>query len=187
MTVEGVIKDNTMEIFPFVLKVDRYTLAMSGLQNLDMSFKYHVSVLRSPFLFRLGIDLSGKDFDNMKFRIGKAKYKSTRVPVFSKVIDETKINLLGAIKGIFEKGVDVAVKENEKQEAIEKHKSEIGYVNAVDQELEALSEAEQKEMEEAEAKEAEAQAAEESLQATLQEIRDKRTEEINSMNLDNNE
>lgn len=187
MTVEGVIKDNTMEIFPFVLKVDRYTLAMSGLQNLDMSFKYHVSVLRSPFLFRLGIDLSGKDFDNMKFRIGKAKYKSTRVPVFSKVIDETKINLLGAIKGIFEKGVDVAVKENEKQEAIEKLKSEIGYVNAVDQELEALSEAEQKEMEEAEAKEAEAQAAEESLQATLQEIRDKMTEEINSMNLDNNE
>ena len=50
-----------------------------------------------------------------------------------------------------------------------------------------MSEAEQKEMEEAEAKEAEAQAAEESLQATLQEIRDKMTEEINSMNLDNNE
>ena len=187
MTVEGVIKDNTMEIFPFVLKVDRYTLAMSGLQNLDMSFKYHVSVLRSPFLIRLGIDLSGKDFDHLKFRIGKAKYKSTKVPVFSKVIDDTKVNLLGAIKGIFEKGVDAAVKENEKQEAIEKHKSEIGYVNAVDQELEALSEAEQKKMEEAEAKEAEAQAAEESLQATLQEIRDKITEEINTMNLDSNE
>lgn len=187
MTVEGVIKDNVMEIFPFVLKVDRYTLAMSGLQNLDMSFKYHVSVLKSPFIIRLGIDLSGKDFDNMKFRIGKAKYKSTKVPVFSKVIDDTKVNLLGAIKGIFEKGVDVAVKENERQEAIEKHKSEIGYVNAVDQELEALSEAEQKKMEEAEAEEAEAQAAEENLQAMLKEITDKMTEEINSMNLDTNE
>jgi hypothetical protein len=187
MTVEGVIKDNVMEIFPFVLKVDRYTLAMSGLQNLDMSFRYHVSVLKSPFLIRLGIDLSGKDFDHLKFKIGKAKYKNTKVPVFSKVIDDTKINLLDAIKGIFEKGVDAAVNENEKQEAIEKHKTEIGYVNAVDQKLEALSEAEQKKLEEEEAAEAEAQAAEESLQATLNEIMEKMQEEINSMNLDNNE
>ena len=70
MTVEGVIKDNVMEIFPFVLKVDRYTLAMSGLQNLDMSFRYHVSVLKSPFLIRLGIDLSGQVFDHLKFKIG---------------------------------------------------------------------------------------------------------------------
>lgn len=187
MTVEGVIKDNVMEIFPFVLKVDRYTLAMSGLQNLDMSFRYHVSVLKSPFLIRLGIDLSGQDFDHLKFKIGKAKYKNTKVPVFSKVIDDTKINLLDAIKGIFEKGVDAAVNENEKQEAIEKHKTEIGYVNAVDQKLEALSEAEQKKLEEEEAAEAEAQAAEESLQATLNEIMEKMQEEINSMNLDNNE
>ena len=46
MTVEGVIKDNVLEVFPFVLDMDRYTLAMSGIQNLDMSFKYHVSVLK---------------------------------------------------------------------------------------------------------------------------------------------
>jgi hypothetical protein len=31
MTVEGVIKDNTLEVFPFVVDLDRYTLAMSGL------------------------------------------------------------------------------------------------------------------------------------------------------------
>ncbi|MGM9735203.1 MAG: hypothetical protein ACI3ZL_02205, partial [Candidatus Cryptobacteroides sp.] len=30
MTVEGVIKDNRIEVFPFVLKMDRYTMAMSG-------------------------------------------------------------------------------------------------------------------------------------------------------------
>lgn len=154
MTVEGVIKDNVMEIFPFILKVDRYTLAMSGLQNLDMSFKYHVSVLRSPFLIRLGIDLYGSDFDHLKFRIGKAKYKSTNIPVFSTVIDDTKINLLSSIVGIFEKGVEAAIIENEQQSAIREHKVKIGYVNATEMKLEELSESEQEQMENDERQEA---------------------------------
>ena len=163
MTVEGVIKDNVVEIFPFVLKVDRYTLAMSGIQNLDMSFKYHVSVLKSPFLIRLGIDLSGPDFDNMKFRIGKAKYKNTKVPVFSAVIDDTKINLLSSIKGIFEKGVEAAIKENEEQKAITEHKNNINYVNPVDMKLEALTEEEEKQV----AADEEADAAKEQAQAEV--------------------
>ena len=147
MSVEGVISDSMLEVFPFIVKLDRYTLAMSGVHNMDESFRYHVSVLRSPLLIRLGIDLYGEDFDNMKFRLGKAKYKSTQVPVFSSVIDTTKINLVNSIRGIFEKGIEAAISENEKKEAIEKHKQEIGYVRAVDQELEALSEREKKQME----------------------------------------
>ena len=160
MTVEGLIKDNVVEVFPFILKVDRYTLAMSGLQNLDMSFKYHVSVLKSPFLIRLGIDLYGPDFDNFKFKIGKAKYKTTKIPVFSAVIDDTRINLLSSIKGIFEKGVEAAISENEKQAAITEHKESIGYVNAADIELEELSAKEQAQLESDEQAE-EAKAAEE--------------------------
>ena len=151
MTVEGVIKDNVMEIFPFVMSVDRYSLAMSGKQNLDMSFRYHVSVLKSPLIVRLGVDLYGTDFDHLKFKIGKPKYKSEKVPVFSTVIDQTKINLLTSIKGIFEKGVEVAIKENEDQDIIRKHKENINYVNATDVNLEELSEAEQQQLKEEEA------------------------------------
>lgn len=172
MTVEGLIKDNVVEIFPFVLKVDRYTLAMSGLQNLDMSFKYHVSVLKSPFLIRLGIDLYGPDFDNLKFKIGKAKYKNTKVPVFSAVIDDTRINLLSSIKGIFEKGVEAAISENEAQAVITEHKQNIGYVNAAEMELEELSASEQAQLESDEQEE-EARAAEEAdLAAGMQTIAD---------------
>ena len=66
------------------------------------------------------------------------------------MIDRTRINLAESIRGIFEKGVDAAVKENERQEAIEEHKKSIGYVNAVDQQLEELSDDEKKQIEEAE-------------------------------------
>ena len=172
MTVEGLIKDNVVEVFPFVLKVDRYTLAMSGLQNLDMSFKYHVSVLKSPFLIRLGIDLYGPDFDNFKFRIGKAKYKTTKIPVFTAVIDDARINLLSSIKGIFEKGVEAAISENEQQAAINEHKQNIGYVNAVDMQLEELTASEQAQVESDEQAE-EAKAAEAAdLAADMQAIAD---------------
>lgn len=147
MTVEGMIKDNTMEVFPFVIKMDRYMLALSGVQNLDMSYRYHASLIKSPFLIRLGVDIYGPDFDNMKFKIGKAKYKNGNVPVFTAVVDQTKVNLVESIRNIFDKGVDAAVRENIRQSAILEHKQKIGYVKAVDMKLEELSAEEQKQME----------------------------------------
>lgn len=148
MTVEGVIKDNTLEVFPFILDLDRYTLALSGLHNMDMSYKYHVSIIRSPIVFKVGVDIYGPDFDNMKYKIGKPKYRNTDVPVFTAVIDQTRINLAQSIRGIFEKGVEIAVKENERQDAINAHKESIGYVNAAEQAMEELTEEEQKQFEE---------------------------------------
>lgn len=150
MTVEGVIKDDILEVFPFIVDIDRYTLALSGKHNLDQSFRYHVSIIRSPMVFKIGVDLYGPNFNEMKFKIGKPKYKNTKVPVFTEVIDQTRINLAQSIKGIFEKGVEAAVRENERQDAIAAFRKETGYVNAVDQQIEELSEDEKKQMEESE-------------------------------------
>ena len=142
MSVEGLISDNKIEVVPFVLSVDRYTLAMSGVQNLDASFKYHVSVIQSPLPFRVGIDLSGT-FDDFRFRIGKPKYRSVDVPVFSEVIDETRINLRESIQDIFRRGVDNAIRENRRNRFIEQRRRELGYKAAVDQQLDSLSASEQ--------------------------------------------
>ena len=153
MTVEGLIRNSTLEVFPFIMKMDRYTLAMSGVQNLDQSFRYHASLIKSPFLVKVGVDLYGNDFDNMNFKIGKAKYKSEDVPVFSTVIDNTKVNLLQSIRGVFDKGVDKAINENKGSTAMENFMKKIGYVRAIDQKLEGLSEEEEKKLEETETKE----------------------------------
>ena len=147
MTVEGVIKDSKVEVFPFILEMDRYMLGLSGVQNMDMSFRYHASLIKSPFLIKLGMDIYGQDFDNMKFKIGKAKYKNRNVPVFSTVIDDTKVNLVKSIRSVFDKGVDAGMKESAAQSAIEEHKKRIGYVQAGDQKREELSSAEQKQLE----------------------------------------
>ena len=63
MGVTGMVRDNVMEVFPFVMGVDRYTLALSGLQHLDESFSYHLSAIKSPLLVKFGINIWGDDFD----------------------------------------------------------------------------------------------------------------------------
>lgn len=127
MSVSGLISDNRLEIFPFVLNVDRYILAMSGLQNFDQTFKYHVSVLKSPVPFRFGIDIYG-NFDNWKYRIGKARYKSTNVPVFTAQVDTLQMNLVKSIHNIFVKGVDLAVRQNESMKSsIDSSKAALGF------------------------------------------------------------
>ena len=82
------------------------------------------------------------------------------MPVFSKVIDDTKVNLVSSIKNIFKKGVDVVIKENDGIELIRQRQKEINYVRAVDQQLEELSDDEKKKMEEEEAKQETEEAAE---------------------------
>ena len=147
MTVEGVIKDSKLEIFPFILEMDRYMLGLSGIQNMDMSFRYHASLIKSPFIIKLGMDIYGPDFDSMKFKVGKAKYKSKNVPVFSTVIDNTKVNLVESIRNIYDKGVDAVMSESQRMKDIEEHRKKIGYVQAVDQKLEELSAEEQSKLE----------------------------------------
>ena len=39
--------------------MDRYKVAVGGTHNLDMTFNYHLSVLKSPVPFKLGIDITG--------------------------------------------------------------------------------------------------------------------------------
>ena len=107
ISVNFLVHDNQIEIFPFIIEMDRYKAAVSGIHKLDMSFDYHISVLKSPIPFRLGLNISGT-LDKFKFRIGRAKYKNENIPSYVTLIDTTRINLRHTITDIFHKGIDAA-------------------------------------------------------------------------------
>ena len=92
MSVEMIMEDDKLMIFPFQLSIDRYNVAVGGIQNLDMSFNYHITVLKSPVPFKLGLNISGTP-DDMKIRPGKAKYKNMFTVAREKQLDNTTINL----------------------------------------------------------------------------------------------
>ena len=105
VSVEMLVNDNKIELFPFVMSMDRYRTAISGEQNLNMSFKYHISVLKSPIPFRLGINIYGTPND-FHFRIGRAKYKNTNLPVYTHLIDTTRRNLSVYIANMYKRGIN---------------------------------------------------------------------------------
>ncbi len=97
ISVELAIKDGTVEIFPFMVEIDRYKAAVGGEHNIDMTFKYHISILKSPLPFRAGLDVFG-NLDKMKFRLRKAKYKDLFMPSKRTKVDSTQLNLKQRIR-----------------------------------------------------------------------------------------
>ena len=48
VSVDLLVKDGVIEIFPFLVEMDRYKVAVGGEHKVDMTFDYHISVLKSP-------------------------------------------------------------------------------------------------------------------------------------------
>lgn len=118
LAVNAVAHDSRLEIFPFELNVDRYRLALQGMQNFDRSMYYHMSVLKSPMPFKFGIDIFGS-LDDWHFSLARAKYTQGRVPAFTQELDMMQFNILGSIKDVFQKGVHDVQEYNEQLSKID--------------------------------------------------------------------
>lgn len=92
ISVDLSIKDNKIEVYPFLIEMDRYKVAVGGTHNLDMTFNYHLSVLKSPVPFKLGIDITG-NLDDFKFKIVKCRYKDLFKPAKQAELDSTRTNV----------------------------------------------------------------------------------------------
>ncbi len=125
MAVTGMVRDNTLEVFPFVLDVDRYLFAASGIQHLDRGYDYHISVIRSPLLLKFGLNAWGDTFDKVHYGIGLPKYRSANVPVFTKQLDTVQYSLVAAIHNVFELGVEKAIAQNNSRQYLQSQADEI--------------------------------------------------------------
>ena len=72
-SVDLVVHDNEIEIYPFFVDIDRYHLGIGGKQYLDMSFDYHISVLKWMLPIKLGVNVTGTT-DDWSFRLVKPHY-----------------------------------------------------------------------------------------------------------------
>lgn len=101
ISVDLIVNENTIEIFPFKLTMDRYDLAVGGVQNLDMSFNYHITVLSSPVPFKMGLDISGT-VDKIKTKIVAPRYKKIDSPAISLDLKNRTISLQDELKRILD-------------------------------------------------------------------------------------
>ena len=138
--VNAVVHDNKLEVYPFILGVDRYQLALYGVQGFDKTMNYQVSILRSPFLIRFGIRMYGK-LDDWHFGLTRAQYRNGTVPAFSQELDSLQINLGTSIRNIYRQGIEGVQRYNRNSmDQLQRRKAEMNYDPEAP--VEALSEEE---------------------------------------------
>ena len=131
LDVEAVLKDNKLEVYPFILGVDRYTLALMGRQKLSGEMKYNVSIIKSILPFRFGINIFGT-MDDWKFSLGRSKYKNDQVPTFREGLDTMHVNILDGIRNVYKRGVKNAMAQvSVERQRMEAQKTRASYSSEV--------------------------------------------------------
>lgn len=110
ISVDLSVQDNKIEVYPFLLQMDRYKVAVGGTHNLDMTFSYHLSVLKSPVPFKLGIDVTG-NLDDFKYKVVKCRYKDLFKPAKTGELENTQTNIRIAIRDAIRKQIEKAAPE----------------------------------------------------------------------------
>ena len=80
LDVQFTVFKNEIDVYPFSISMDKYSAMIYGRHNLDMSYDYNISVLSPPILSRLGVEIKGPDFDNMKFKVRRSRHKNLFKP-----------------------------------------------------------------------------------------------------------
>ena len=79
ISVEMTVFRNEVDLYPFLISMDKWQAVLSGRHNLDNSFNYHISLTDCPLPARLGLDVKGT-FDDLKFDLVPCKYKALYKP-----------------------------------------------------------------------------------------------------------
>lgn len=101
LSTEITIFRNEVDVYPFLLSIDKYQAIISGRHNLDMTYDYNISLLKP---IRIGLDIIGLE-DKLKFKVGKAKYATLFQPEKRKVVETNILELKTLINKTLQENV----------------------------------------------------------------------------------
>ena len=86
LSVEFTVFKNEIDIYPFVLKMDKYKTIIEGRHNLDMSFNYHIYLVDSPIPLSLGLGIMG-NIESLRYKFKKSKYSKDHLPTYQYIAE----------------------------------------------------------------------------------------------------
>ncbi len=92
LSVEMTVFRNEIDIYPFLISMDKWQAVLAGRHTLENNFNYHISLTDCPLPVRLGLDIKG-NFDDMKFKLVPCQYKALYKPDKRKPTDERILSL----------------------------------------------------------------------------------------------
>ena len=97
LSAEFTIFRNEIDIYPFLIVMDKYKAVIAGRHNFDMTFDYHVSVVDCPLPIKLGLDIKGNE-DNLSFRLAKCRYAEYFRPTSRHEVENKQLELRTMIR-----------------------------------------------------------------------------------------
>ncbi len=97
LSAEFTIFREEIDIYPFLIVMDRYKAVVGGRHNFDLSFNYHISVVDSPVPMRFGIDVTG-DMDDINYNPTQAKYAEFYRPASRRAVENRQLELRRMIR-----------------------------------------------------------------------------------------
>ncbi len=97
LAAEFTVFKKEIDIYPFLIVMDKYKGVVAGRHNMDMSFDYHISVVDSPLPLKFGIDISGT-LDDLKYRLAKCRYAELYRPAARGEVKNRQLELRRMIR-----------------------------------------------------------------------------------------
>ena len=97
LSAEFTIFRNEVDVYPFLIVMDKYKAVVGGRHNLDMSFDYNISLIDSPLPIQLCVDVKGT-MDKMRVLPAKCKYARLYRPVERREIDTRQLEIRKMIR-----------------------------------------------------------------------------------------
>ena len=97
LSAEFTIFRNEIDIYPFLIVMDKYKVVIAGRHNFDLSFDYHISVVDSPLPIKLGLDLKG-NMDDLSYSLAKCRYAEYYRPASRRVVESRQLELRKMIR-----------------------------------------------------------------------------------------
>ncbi len=97
LAAEFTVFRNEIDIYPFLIVMDKYKAVVAGRHNLDMTFDYHVSVVDCPLPIKLGVDIKG-NVNKLSFKLAKCRYAEYFRPTDRHEVETKQLELRKMIR-----------------------------------------------------------------------------------------
>ncbi len=99
LAAEFTMHRNVIQIYPFYVGMDKYGAVVAGKHNVDMSFDYDISLIKSPIPACIGVTVSGNlDDIQVKKTKGGCTYPSSFRPIAKNEIANKRLELRNLIR-----------------------------------------------------------------------------------------
>ena len=97
LSAEFTIFKQEIDVYPFMLVMDKYKTVISGRHNMDLSFNYDISLIQSPIPLKLCINVSGT-MEKFKYHLVKCKYGDLYRPTSRRILQNKQLELRRMIR-----------------------------------------------------------------------------------------